>query len=58
MYNDRLVLIFIIGGFFVSPVIMEWVSEGGTAWYRPYLAWAAIIGIVVWITRSRDLDGF
>jgi len=58
MYMDRLVLIFIVGGFFISPIVMEWVSEGGIAWYRPYLLWAGIIITVVWVTRSRDLDGF
>ena len=58
MYIDRLVLILIISGYFISPAIMEWASEGGTAWYRPYLAWAGVIVTIIWITRSRDLDGF
>jgi hypothetical protein len=58
MYINRLILIFIIGGYFISPAVIEWISQGGIAWYRPYVAWAGIIILVIWINRSRDLDGF
>ena len=57
MYIDRLVLLFIVGGYFLSPFVMEWASEGGTQWYRPYAVWLMIIALGYWITRSRDLDG-
>ncbi len=58
MYIDRLILIFIIGGYIVSPAIMEWSSTPGGAWYRPYMIWALLIGIGFWVTRSKDLDDF
>ncbi len=57
MYIDRLVLIFILGSYFLSPTIMEWARQGGIAWYRPYLIWLLLIGIAFLITRSRDADG-
>lgn len=57
MYIDRLVILFIVGGYFLSPMVMEWSSQGGTAWYRPYVVWLMLIGLGYWITRSRDLDG-
>lgn len=56
MYIDRLVLLFIAGAFLLSPAIIEWWSEGGTAWYRPYIIWMVLIGISFWIGKSRDLN--
>lgn len=56
MYIDRLVLLFIAGAYLLSPAIIEWWSEGGTAWYRPYLIWLILIVISFWIGKSRDLN--
>ncbi|MES2664397.1 MAG: hypothetical protein V4629_13950 [Pseudomonadota bacterium] len=56
MYIDRLILMFVLGGYIVSPAIMEWASTPGASWYRPYAMWALIIGISFWVTRSRDLN--
>jgi hypothetical protein len=56
MYIDRLVLLFIAGAYLLSPAIIEWWSEGGTAWYRPYLIWLALIALSFWIGKSRDLN--
>ncbi len=58
MYIDRLVLLFILAGYLLSPIIVEWWSASGTAWYRPFAVWAAVIAVSYWIGRSRDLDGF
>ena len=55
MYIDRLVLLFIAGAYLLSPAILEWWSEGGTAWYRPYFIWFVLIGLSFWIGKSRDL---
>ena len=50
--------------FVFSPSIQEWVMQGGSAWYRPYLLWLIII-IFVWrsarlheqkLTAKNDLD--
>jgi hypothetical protein len=55
MYIDRLVLLFIAGAYLLSPAIIEWWSDGGTAWYRPYLIWLGLIMLSFWIGKSRDL---
>jgi hypothetical protein len=41
-----LLLTFIIFLFF--PPLQEWMIQGGTAWYRPYLLWLATIILVWW----------
>ncbi|MEY1663038.1 hypothetical protein [Isoalcanivorax beigongshangi] len=57
MYTDRLLILFIIGAYLLSPAIIEWWSQGGDAWYRPYTMWLALIGLCYWIGKSRDFDG-
>ena len=54
MYTDRLLLLFIVGAYLLSPALIEWWSDGGTAWYRPYLIWLFLIFLSFWM--SRDLD--
>lgn len=56
MYIDRLVILFIIGAYVLSPAIARWWIEAGATWYRPYLIWVILIGLSYWITKSRDLD--
>ncbi len=56
MYADRLLLLFILGAYLLSPALIEWWSDGGTAWYRPYLIWLGLIVFSYWIGKSRDLD--
>ncbi|MGK0498639.1 MAG: uncharacterized BrkB/YihY/UPF0761 family membrane protein [Oceanicoccus sp.] len=37
-----------------APSIQEWVTQGGTAWYRPYLLWLLVIAAAVWnVTRMQ-----
>lgn len=31
-----------------SPLIQDWVTQGGANWYRPYLVWLATILFVWW----------
>jgi hypothetical protein len=57
MYTDRLLMIFILGTYLLSPAIIEWWSDGGRAWFRPFLVWTLLIGLSYWIGRSRDFDG-
>jgi hypothetical protein len=57
MYADRLLIIFILGTYLMSPAIIEWWSEGGNDWYRPYLIWLFLIVLSFWIGKSRDVDG-
>lgn len=57
MYTDRLLIIFILGTYLLSPAIIDWWSEGGRAWYRPYLIWLGLIALSYWIAKSKDVDG-
>ncbi|WP_164488757.1 hypothetical protein [Amnimonas aquatica] len=56
MYIDRLILLFVAGAYLLSPVIIDWWSDGGSAWYRPYMVWGVLIALAFWVTRSRDLN--
>lgn len=56
MYIDRLVLLFIAGAYLLSPAIIEWWSDDGTAWYRPFLIWGLLIFLSYWIGKSQDLN--
>ena len=56
MYTDRLLIIFIVGAYLLSPVIIEWWSEGGRAWHRPYMMWLVLIALSYWIGRGRPAD--
>lgn len=58
MYIDRLILLFIVGAYVLSPALMQWWIDGGVIWYRPFLVWGLLIAVTYWIARSRDLDGF
>ncbi|MDF1779875.1 MAG: hypothetical protein P1U67_01135 [Alcanivoracaceae bacterium] len=57
MYTDRLLIIFILGTYLLSPAIIQWWSDGGQSWFRPFMVWLALIGLSYWIARSRDFDG-
>lgn len=54
MYADRLLIIFIVGTYLLSPAIIEWWSDGGRAWYRPYTMWLLLIVLCYWIGRGRE----
>lgn len=43
-----LVLVIIV----FSPSIQEWVTQGGSQWYRPYVLWLLTI-IFVWWSVAR-----
>ena len=40
--------------FVFTPSIQEWVTQGGTAWYRPYLLWLATIVFVWWSVKRNE----
>ena len=40
--------------FVFSPSIQEWVTQGGTAWYRPYQAWLVVIVFIYWTQRRYN----
>lgn len=58
MYTERVLLSYIIGGYFLSPIIMNWAKDlGSNQWFFPYLIWAFLILASIWATRSKNIDG-
>lgn len=55
MYFDRLIILFVIGAFLLSPVIIDWRSDELVVWYKPFVVWLLLIVTAFWIARSRDL---
>ena len=59
MYTERLILIYLTGGYFLSPLIINWAKDFSIQlWYLPYLIWSALIATAVWAVRSKDIDDF
>ena len=59
MYTERLILIYLMGGYFLSPFIINWAKNLSLhPWYFPYLIWAALIITAIWATQSKDIDDF
>ncbi len=56
MYINRALLLLVGILFIFFPMIEEWVSQGGTAWYRPYQIWLIIVIAAYWNQRSRPTD--
>lgn len=56
MYIDRLILLFVVGAYLLSPVIIDGWRSSGAAWYHPYTVWALLIALGFWIARNRDLN--
>lgn len=42
--------------FVFAPTINEWITQGSSAWYRPYLVWLGIIVFIYWTQRGRNLN--
>ncbi len=40
--------------FVFMPSIQEWVTQGGTTWYRPYQLWLVTIIFVWWSLRRSQ----
>lgn len=47
-------LMFILIIFVFSPSLQEWMTQGGTAWYRPYILWLATIIFVWWSVKRYE----
>lgn len=56
MYVYRLVFLLILAIYLFSPVIMEWWIGPQSAWYRPYLVWAIVIAIAIWLERKTRVQ--
>jgi len=56
MYINRALLLLVVTSFFFYPMIEDWVSHSGRAWYRPYQLWTIIIIATYWNQRTRATD--
>jgi hypothetical protein len=54
MYIQRSLLLVFLIMYIFTPSIQSWVTESGTAWYRPYIAWATAIVFAYWIQRRAQ----
>ncbi|WP_101759152.1 hypothetical protein [Oceanicoccus sp. KOV_DT_Chl] len=51
--NPTLLLLMLVI-FVFAPSIQEWVTQGGTAWYRPYQLWLSTIIFVWWSVKRIE----
>ncbi len=58
MYIHRALLLLLLMMYVFTPSLQGWILAGGSAWYRPWLAWAVIIVLAFWATRRRPDDVF
>lgn len=56
MYVYRIMLFLVFGGYLLSPLLMSSWANPGTAWYRPFLIWAGLIALTLWLEQKRKLD--
>ena len=56
MYINHTLLLLLAFAIVFLPSAQEWVTSGGTAWYRPYLIWAVIIALAWWNQRKSYGD--
>ncbi len=54
MYISPTLLLLMLVIFVFTPSIQEWVTHGGTSWYRPYQLWLAVIAFVWWGVRRNE----
>ena len=57
MYINRSLLVILTVALVLFPSALEWMSSGGTAWYRPYLLWGLLVLLGLWIQRRLNRDG-
>ncbi|MCL1476491.1 hypothetical protein MIH18_09280 [Marinobacter sp. M3C] len=58
MYIYRLVFLLVLAIYVFSPNILDWWMSSGNAWYSPYLIWAGLIVIGIWLEWRRDPNEF
>jgi hypothetical protein len=58
MYIYRLVFLLVLAIYVFSPNILDWWISSGSSWYSPYLIWAGLIAIGVWLEWRRDPNEF
>lgn len=58
MYIYRLVFLLILAVYIFSPVIIEWWIDPHSVWYRPYIIWAVLIAVAIWLEARRGPNEF
>ena len=58
MYDYRVALIFVVGLYIFSPVILDWWLSPHHPWYQPFAIWFVLISIYIGIGFKRDHDDF
>lgn len=58
MYINRALLLIILMFFLLSPQLEQWILDGGSQWYRPFLAWFGVILLVIVGQRLRDRNEY
>ena len=56
MYINRTLLFLLALTIIFIPTAQEWITGGGTAWYRPYILWALVIAVAWWNMRKSYGD--
>jgi hypothetical protein len=56
MYIDRGLLLAVALAVILFPGIERWMFADQAYWYRPFVAWAAVVAGVYWSQRRRDSD--
>ena len=52
MNISPVLLLIMLVVFVFAPSLQDWVTQGGSMWYRPYLMWLAVV-IFVFIAQRR-----
>lgn len=56
MYLNRILLLVLILLYVFSPLMSDWVVNGGAQWYRPHLIWVIVITITAIALYRRRTD--
>lgn len=52
MNNQRLVILLLLIAYIFSPTLFSWIINPEGAWFRPYIAWVAVI-VIAYIVQAR-----
>jgi len=56
VYINRTLLLLTALALVFAPTALEWITQGGTAWYRAWLVWLGIVVLAAWNNRSGFSD--
>ena len=56
VYINRTLLALLAFAILFLPTLQEWITHGGSAWYRPYLVWGLVVVAAYWNQRRSYHD--